>query len=122
MKIKRFFAKDMRTAMIEVKEVLGPDAVIMSNKKVVGGIEIVAAVDYQAQAAEEAKNEPLNQLKEDHVQLSSQGSKEVPKITLPNSIRSNRKENGEDLAKSLIRLISFWFAFELCIYLISVAR
>jgi len=101
MKIKRFFAKDMRTAMIEVKEVLGPDAVIMSNKKVVGGIEIVAAVDYQAQAAEEAKNEPLNQLKEDHVQLSSQGSKEVPKITLPNSIRSNRKENGEDLAKSL---------------------
>jgi len=100
MKIKRFFAKDMRTAMIEVKEVLGPDAVIMSNKKVVGGIEIVAAVDYQAQAAEE-KAESLNQLKEDRVQLSSQSSPSVPKITLPNSIRSNRKESGEDLAKSL---------------------
>ncbi|TEW51647.1 flagellar biosynthesis protein FlhF [Psychromonas algicola] len=102
MKIKRFFAKDMRTAMIEVKEVLGPDAVIMSNKKVVGGIEIVAAVDYQAQTAEEAKTaEPLNQLKEDRVQLSSQSAPSIPKITLPNSIRSNRKENGEDLAKSL---------------------
>ena len=101
MKIKRFFAKDMRTAMIEVKEVLGPDAVIMSNKKVVGGIEIVAAVDYQAQSAEEAKTEPLSQLKEDNVQLSSQSSATMPKITLPNSIRSNRKENGEDLAKSL---------------------
>jgi len=102
MKIKRFFAKDMRTAMIEVKEVLGPDAVIMSNKKVVGGIEIVAAVDYQTQAAEEAKGaEPLNQLKEDRVQLSSQSAPSTPKITLPNSIRSNRKENGEDLAKSL---------------------
>lgn len=49
MKIKRFFAKDMRTALAEVKETLGPDAVIMSNKKVSGGIEIVAAVDYQAQ-------------------------------------------------------------------------
>ena len=47
MKIKRFFAKDMRTALAEVKETLGPDAVIMSNKKVSGGIEIVAAVDYQ---------------------------------------------------------------------------
>ena len=56
MKIKRFFAKDMRTAMTEVKEVLGPDAVIMSNKKVVGGIEIVAAVDYQAEQTELQKN------------------------------------------------------------------
>ncbi|PSV48709.1 flagellar biosynthesis protein FlhF [Photobacterium indicum] len=45
MKIKRFFAKDMRTALSEVKEELGADAVIMSNKKVTGGVEIVAAVD-----------------------------------------------------------------------------
>ncbi|MCF1426694.1 MAG: flagellar biosynthesis protein FlhF, partial [Shewanella sp.] len=46
MKIKRFFAKDMRTALAHVKDTLGSDAVIMSNKKVAGGIEIVAAVDY----------------------------------------------------------------------------
>ncbi|MGD8111238.1 flagellar biosynthesis protein FlhF [Vibrio sp. TRT 17S01] len=45
MKIKRFFAKDMRTALLQVKEELGVDAVIMSNKKVAGGVEIVAAVD-----------------------------------------------------------------------------
>jgi flagellar biosynthesis protein FlhF len=45
-KIKRFFAKDMRAALAQVKETLGADAVIMSNKKVTGGIEIVAAVDY----------------------------------------------------------------------------
>ncbi|MCG9697137.1 flagellar biosynthesis protein FlhF [Shewanella sp. Isolate11] len=46
MKIKRFLAKDMRSALAQVKETLGVDAVIMSNKKVTGGIEIVAAVDY----------------------------------------------------------------------------
>ncbi|MDP4982547.1 flagellar biosynthesis protein FlhF [Pseudoalteromonas tunicata] len=46
MKIKRFFAKDMRTALNEVKEELGADAVIMSNKKMANGVEIVAAVDY----------------------------------------------------------------------------
>ncbi|MBV7314807.1 flagellar biosynthesis protein FlhF [Shewanella sp. NIFS-20-20] len=46
MKIKRFFAKDMRSALAQVKDTLGSDAVIMSNKKVPGGIEIVAAVDY----------------------------------------------------------------------------
>tara|TARA_R110001583_G_scaffold50189_9_gene156641 strand:+ start:2636 stop:4090 length:1455 start_codon:yes stop_codon:yes gene_type:complete len=104
MKIKRFFAKDMRTAMVEVKEVLGPDAVIMSNKKVVGGIEIVAAVDYQSQTGDEPKankTDSLSQLKEDSVQLSSKSSEKVPKIKLPNSIRSNRKENGDDFAKSL---------------------
>ncbi len=45
MKIKRFFAADMRKAMAQIKEELGPDAVIMSNKKVTGGVEIVAAYE-----------------------------------------------------------------------------
>ena len=80
MKIKRFFAKDMRSALAEVKEVLGPDAVIMSNKKVTGGIEIVAAVDFSESksAAPEpaAKRTPVmnktnRQLSEDSVNLSA---------------------------------------------------
>lgn len=51
MKIKRFVAKDMRTALTEVKEFLGPDAIILSNKKVAGGVEIVAAVDPESAPA-----------------------------------------------------------------------
>lgn len=51
MKIKRFFAKDMRTALNEVKEELGADAVIMSNKKLADGVEIVAAIDNDRTAA-----------------------------------------------------------------------
>jgi len=35
----------MRSALNQVKEELGPEAVIMSNKKTAAGIEIVAAVD-----------------------------------------------------------------------------
>ncbi len=56
MKIKRFFAKDMRTGIRQVREALGADAVILSNQKVVGGIEIVAAIDYDEAllAAEES--------------------------------------------------------------------
>jgi len=50
MKIKRFFAKDMRSALKEVKDELGVDAVIMSNKKLANGVEIVAAVDYDKAA------------------------------------------------------------------------
>lgn len=49
MKIKRFFAADIRQAMRMVKEELGADAVIMSNRAVEGGIEIVAARDFDEQ-------------------------------------------------------------------------
>lgn len=45
MKIKRFVAQDMRQALRMVRETLGEDAVILSNKSVDGGVEITAAVD-----------------------------------------------------------------------------
>ncbi|BCO31042.1 flagellar biosynthesis protein FlhF [Thiohalobacter sp. COW1] len=46
MKIKRFFAQDMRHAIRKVREELGADAVILSNRKLDQGIEIIAAIDY----------------------------------------------------------------------------
>lgn len=46
MKIKRYFATDMRQAIRMVRDEQGPDAVILSNRRVDGGVEIVAAVDY----------------------------------------------------------------------------
>ncbi|MFW5426494.1 MAG: flagellar biosynthesis protein FlhF [Methylophagaceae bacterium] len=46
MKIKRFHAADVRQALKEVRDVLGADAVILSNNRVDGGVEIVAATDY----------------------------------------------------------------------------
>ncbi|NGX16244.1 flagellar biosynthesis protein FlhF [Wenzhouxiangella sp. XN24] len=49
MKIKRFFAPDMRRAICLVREEQGPDAVILSTRNTAGGVEIVAAVDYDAE-------------------------------------------------------------------------
>ncbi len=46
MKIKRFHAEDVRTTIRKVRDALGPDAVILSNKRVSDGVEIVAAIDY----------------------------------------------------------------------------
>ncbi|MCP5017050.1 MAG: flagellar biosynthesis protein FlhF [Ketobacter sp.] len=46
MNTKKFIAADMRQALKLVREELGADAVILSNRKVAGGIEIVAAADY----------------------------------------------------------------------------
>ncbi|ALP52695.1 hypothetical protein Tel_05755 [Candidatus Tenderia electrophaga] len=50
MKIKRFFAADVRSAMRMVREELGEDAVILSNRRVNGGIEIISAIDYDENA------------------------------------------------------------------------
>lgn len=46
MKIKRFFAQDMRSALRLVREEQGPNAVILSNRRVEGGVEVVSATDY----------------------------------------------------------------------------
>lgn len=47
MKMKRYFAPEARQAIRELREEQGPDAVIISNKKVAGGVEIIAALDYE---------------------------------------------------------------------------
>lgn len=58
MKIKRFQAADVRQAIREVREVLGPDAVILSNTRVDGGVEIVAATDYDETQFRRQNNVP----------------------------------------------------------------
>lgn len=50
MKIKQYRAPDMRQALRMVKEAQGPDAVILSSRRIAGGVEIVAAVDYDSEA------------------------------------------------------------------------
>ena len=46
MQIKRFFASDTHKALRMVREAMGPDAVIIANHSVDGGVEIVASGDY----------------------------------------------------------------------------
>lgn len=48
MKIRRITAPDMRQAIRQVREELGADAVILSNKRTDDGVEIVAALDVEA--------------------------------------------------------------------------
>jgi flagellar biosynthesis protein FlhF len=51
MQVKRFFAADMRQAMKLVRDELGADASIIANRRVAGGVELTAALDYQVPAA-----------------------------------------------------------------------
>ena len=45
MKIKRFTAANMQSGLKAISEVLGPEAVILSSRKLSNGLEIVAGVD-----------------------------------------------------------------------------
>jgi len=96
-KIRRFVARDMRTALTQIKEELGPDAVIMSNKKIPEGVELMAAVDYGQQTstqapAQEPQEPMLNAVKtdeavaEDVVQLSAE-----PKTVAPTQNAESKK-------------------------------
>ncbi len=64
MKIKRFHGPDVRGVLQQVREALGPDAVILSNRRENSGVEVVAAADYdeagvwQALASAEANDRP----------------------------------------------------------------
>jgi len=59
MKIRRFYAKGLRDALRQVKEELGSDAVILSNNKVEGGVELVAAIDYDESKIHQSISEKL---------------------------------------------------------------
>lgn len=50
MKIKRFYAENSREALRQVREALGPDAIILSNRQVEGGVEIITAIDFDEDA------------------------------------------------------------------------
>ncbi|TNC81959.1 MAG: flagellar biosynthesis protein FlhF [Oleiphilus sp.] len=52
MNVKRFVSSSMQDALKKVREEFGADAVILSNEKVNGGVEIVAALDYDEQQAQ----------------------------------------------------------------------
>jgi flagellar biosynthesis protein FlhF len=54
MKIQRYIARDMRNALAQVREALGPDAVILSSGRIGDDVEVVAAVDFEVARAVES--------------------------------------------------------------------
>lgn len=65
MQVKRFVADDMRTVMRIVKEEMGADAVILSNRVVDGKVEILAARDYDESLINKALDQTLVESKPD---------------------------------------------------------
>ena len=55
MKIRRFLEKDSRSALARVRAELGPDAMILSNKKLGNQVELVAAIELDESAIQQAE-------------------------------------------------------------------
>ncbi|HTU68639.1 MAG TPA: flagellar biosynthesis protein FlhF [Steroidobacteraceae bacterium] len=51
MRIQRFIAKDMRTALAQVRDALGTEAVILSSGRIGSDVEVTAAMDMEVQRA-----------------------------------------------------------------------
>lgn len=125
MKIKRFLAKDMRSALAKVKEELGSDAVIMSNKKVAEGVEIVAAYEEdniphvspspRASASSAARGRSSRDYDDENVTISSRAMAAAKVATSEPSFggyerssasRSRAAKNNEQMANTLNELLS----------------
>ena len=106
MKIRRFFGKDMRDALKQVKDELGGDAVIMSNKKVANGVELVAAID--PALAPTANNHPVQAAKDDALglQASNMQAHHTRPTTkqngAPTSLREIIGDSGPDSLQELL--------------------
>jgi len=58
-KIKRYTAPSMREALAQVRAEQGPDAVILSSRRVEDAMEVIAAVDYDRDLFLEASRPPV---------------------------------------------------------------
>lgn len=104
MKIRRFVAKDMRTALEQIKHELGADAVIMSNKKIPEGVELMAAVDYNQQVPETAPKQTVakngeRELDSDRVTLGAASATRV--ASEPEGIKATHSADPDNLAAFL---------------------
>jgi flagellar biosynthesis protein FlhF len=62
MKIVRHIAPDMRQALRSIRGQLGEDAVILSSRRIPEGVEVTAAVDFDAASLQDAMNAPAESL------------------------------------------------------------
>jgi len=108
MKVKRFLSTSMQDVLRMVREDLGPDAVILSNTKVDGGIELVAALDYEEELVSQenvipsliTQGEPnpsqlARMYADKHVKLQREMDTARRKIESVKSKRNQKKQNVE---------------------------
>ena len=107
MQVKRFVAANMRLALTMVREEMGPDAVILSNKRVPNGVEILTAIDPEEITASATKtlataDNPFQQARDDDQQLLSTAQTQPSQLEVEvERMQNEAKQRAEALAASL---------------------
>jgi len=110
-KIRRFVAKDMRSALAQIKDELGADAVIMSNKKIPEGVELMAAIDYN-QSLPKATHDNENdknarrEVSNDVVNIGVSSKTQLTEESTVGEENSHTSSNANDPADSLSALLN----------------
>ncbi len=100
MQVKRFFAADMRQAMKLVRDELGADAAIIGNRRVAGGVELTAALDYQPPAAASKPNPALEaELRQTQARIAQARAELDSPVRAAANPRKDRQLYGAEPAK-----------------------
>lgn len=108
MKLKRFVEPDMRKALARIKQELGPDAVIMSNRRLKDGIEIVAGIEEPPVPAPAGtlENYLKDDVADDEVTLGGKGRAAASAAKAPPAPGAKAGSGkAESFAKSLIEIL-----------------
>lgn len=98
MKIRRFVGKDMRSALAQIKDELGVDAVIMSNKKIPEGVELMAAVDYSQSVPQASATH--QQAHQDNQEHESRREISNDRVSIANTAPSVSNETVNEIANN----------------------
>ncbi len=111
----------MRTALLQVKEELGADAVIMSNNKVAGGVAIVAAIDgdvnpssasatpqYNRSAQESSRYNEHRQMMPSTAERFQERSLDEDKITLGRNSKTDTNQKSGSMTQRFANMLKHY--------------
>ncbi|WP_196158171.1 flagellar biosynthesis protein FlhF [Reinekea sp. G2M2-21] len=104
MKIKRFTAANMQAGLKTISETLGPEAVILSNRRLANGLEIVAGVDEQEFSIHQQNQPPKND--SDIIKVNPQLTESLDKETMQQlfSVMSDKNKSAFDDVKTPVKM------------------
>ena len=108
MKITRHTAKDMRQALRLVRDQLGPDAVILTSKSTAFGVEVTAAVDFDAARVEaqvQSPPEPRRTLRPEELEPPAPRQQPVRREQDPYTIADAHSQAEDDVQQSVFARI-----------------
>lgn len=94
MRIKRTYGATMREALAQVKLEQGPDAVILGNKKVPGGVEILSAIDFDHRQVDAYAGNPSIPLSKAVSQPAWQAQAETEQLAVKQPVQQSSAQSA----------------------------